>query len=63
MTDFKLATVKSVNSAGVTVILDGETTATSQRFTRLESAAIVAGDRVLLAAVSGSYVVLGKITR
>lgn len=63
MTDFKLATVKSVNSAGVTVILDGETTTTSQRFTRLESAAIAAGDRVLLAAVSGSYVVLGKITR
>lgn len=60
---FNLATVSEVTENGVKVIFDGESTASQKYFTRLESCACVQGDRVILAQLSGSYVVLGVLVR
>lgn len=58
-----LATVGSYTAgAGATLIFDGQTTATTKRYKRLASYTPAAGDRVLVAKISGSYVILGKIT-
>ena len=57
-----LATVGSYTTAGATLIFDGQTTATTKRYKRLASYTPAAGDRVLVAKISGSYVILGKIT-
>ena len=57
-----LATVGAVTSSGVTLIFDGQTTATAKSYKRLSSYSPTAGDRVLVAKMSGSYVVLGAIT-
>ena len=57
-----LATVGSYTTAGVALIFDGQTTATTKRYKRLASYTPAAGDRVLVAKISGSYVILGKIT-
>lgn len=59
---FYLATVGSYTTAGATLIFDGQTTATTKRYKRLASYTPAAGDRVLVAKISGSYVILGKIT-
>lgn len=57
-----LATIGAVTSSGVTLIFDGQTTATAKSYKRLASYSPSAGDRVLVAKMSGSYVALGKIT-
>lgn len=57
-----LATVASTNSSGVTLIFDGAANATTKRYKRLSSYSPTANDRVLVAKMSGTYVVLGKIT-
>ncbi len=41
----------------------GETNASQKRYTFLDSYTPVVGDRVLLARVQGTYVVLGKISQ
>lgn len=57
-----IATAGSVTSAGITLILPGTSAATQKRYKRLLTGeSIAAGDRVLAAKISGSYVVLGKI--
>ena len=61
MNDLRLGTVTGTNSSGVLVQLDGEDTARSKRYKRLSSYSATVGDRVLLAAISGSYVVIGKV--
>lgn len=57
-----LATVGSVTASGVTLIFDGQTTATQKAYKRLASYSPAAGHRVLVAKISGSYVVLGALT-
>lgn len=56
-----LATVDSVTAEGVTLRLDGQQTPTQKRYKQL-SGSLSAGDRVVVARISGSFVVLGKIS-
>jgi len=58
-----LATVGSVSAAGTTLILDGQTSATTKRYKRVVTGqTLAAGDRVLVARISGTYVIFGKIS-
>lgn len=57
-----LGTIKSVIfETGVTVLIDGETEPTAKKYMWLAPYRPAVGDRVLIAEVSGSYVILGKI--
>ena len=59
-----LGTVKSNTSgSGVTVQIDGESAATTKKYTYLSSYTPAVNDRVLIAEVGGSYVILGKIKK
>lgn len=50
------------SSSGWTLILDGQTTASQKSYKALSSAGTLSqGNRVLVARVSGSYVIIGKI--
>lgn len=56
-----LATVGSVNASGTTLAFNGGTASTT-RYKRVQNGqTIAAGDVVLVARISGSYVILGKI--
>lgn len=64
--ELRLATVEAYNSyyepKGVSVIFDGEETPTTKRFMRLATdTSLSKGNRVLVAKVSGTYIVLGKV--
>lgn len=57
-----VATVGTATAAGVTLVLPGTTTPSQKRYKRLITGeSMSAGDLVLAAQISGSYVVLGKI--
>ena len=57
-----VATVGTATAAGVTLVLPGTTSASQKRYKRLITGeSLTAGDLVLAAQISGSYVVLGKI--
>lgn len=56
-----MAAAKTVGSAGVTLILPGQSEATQKAYRRLDGGTIAQGDLVLCARVSGTFVVLGKI--
>lgn len=59
-----IGTVKSSTSgAGVTVQIDGESSATTKKYTYLSSYTPAVNDRVLIAEVAGSYVILGKLKK
>lgn len=51
------------SSLGWTLILDGQTTATTKRYKTLTSisVSVSAGDRVLVAKISGTYLIVGKL--
>ncbi|MBR2582563.1 MAG: hypothetical protein IKD61_04155 [Oscillospiraceae bacterium] len=56
-----LATIGDVNSNGVTLSFNGSA-ATSTRYKRVVTGqTLTAGDFVLVAKISGSYIILGKI--
>jgi len=58
---FRLATVTST-SGGVSVLqFDGETAPSAKKYKRLSSYTPAVGDRVLMAEIAGTYVILGKI--
>lgn len=57
----RLATVGTVTAAGVTLILPGASQATQKHYPRLASASVSAGDAVIIAKISGTWVVLGKL--
>ncbi len=59
-----LATIANYNSStGATLTFDGQTSATTKRYKHVANGTTpAAGDRVLVAKIAGSYVVLGKIT-
>lgn len=60
--DLFIATVGTYGAAlGSTLILPGETEPTTKRYKRLGSGSLTAGARVLVAKVSGTYVILGRI--
>ena len=62
MTDLIVATVGSVSSSGITLIIPPATTASEKRYKRLiTGGSIASGNMVLCAKIDGTYVVLGKI--
>ena len=59
-----LGTIDSyVPGTGVTVVIDGETDPTTKAYTFLGSYSPSVGDRVLIAEVAGTYVVLGSVVK
>lgn len=57
-----LATVGNFNSTtGSTLIFDGADAASTKRYKRIGSARLSAGTRVLVAKISGTYLILGQI--
>ncbi len=59
-----LGTVKTITpGSGVTVQIDGESSGTTKKYVYLSSYTPTVNDRVLIAEVAGSYVVLGKLTK
>ena len=61
-TKLLIATVGDYNnSTGTTLIFDGTNAATTKRYKRVGSASLTAGTRVLVAKISGTYLILGQI--
>lgn len=56
-----LATVGAEYSDGVSLIFDGQDTASEKHYKCNASVSFAAGDRVVIVSISGSYVVLCKI--
>ena len=61
-TELRVATVGNYNATtGSTLIFPGQTQATDKRYKRLYNMTFSAGQTVLVAKVSGTYVILGRI--
>ena len=61
-TDFVMATVTSVTSSGICILVDGESERTSKAYKQLITEHYLAvGDRVIAMLQNGTYVVLGTI--
>lgn len=59
---FKLATVTALLANGFPQIkFDGESTASAKKYPMLLSYTASVNDRVIVASISGTYVILGKI--
>lgn len=59
-----LGTIDSyVAGSGVTLLIDGEDAPTTKAYSFLGSYIPSVGDRVLIAKVSGTYVVLGSVVK
>lgn len=57
-----LGTISAVdNTNGLQLIIDGEDTATTKKYTYMASYVPAANDRVLVEEVGGSYVIMGKV--
>ena len=56
-----LGKVVSVDSGGICLLIDGESTPTTKKYKRLSSYSPAVNDRVLIAEIGGSFVVLGKV--
>ena len=62
-TDFYLGTVSEVSENGVKVLFDGHSSATQKNYKQLTTGIeLSVGDRIVIMKISGSYVVLGKIS-
>lgn len=61
MSDLLLGTISSVNTEGVTIVVDGETTPTSKRYSFIQGYYPTVNDRVVIAEVGDQYVVIGKL--
>lgn len=62
MDELLLATVGTVSGTTATLIFDGDGSATTKAFKAVKTGrTLVSGDRVLVARVSGSYVIVGAI--
>ncbi|ANW97727.1 hypothetical protein CSTERTH_01110 [Thermoclostridium stercorarium subsp. thermolacticum DSM 2910] len=60
---FKLGKVVGVTNGSPSIQFDGEETASGKLYARLSSYTPAVNDRVLLAKISGTYIVLGKVVR
>lgn len=57
-----LGTISAIdNTKGITVLIDGEGTASEKKYSYLASYVPAVNDRVLIEEISGSYVIMGKI--
>lgn len=60
---FYIGTAADVSSSGVKILFDGQSEATEKRYKQINTgAALQAGDRIAVMKISGSYVVLGRIS-
>lgn len=60
--NFRLGKIDPAHTTGrPKIVFDGEITASGKQYPYLASYTPAASDRVILALVSGSYIVLGKI--
>jgi len=60
---FRLGKVDSVSEGLPAILFDGEETASGKLYAKLANYSPTTGDRVLLAKVSGTYIVLGKVVK
>lgn len=62
--DILIASVSNYDESrgGSTLVLPGSTTATSKRYKQISGLTVDSGDRVLVARISGTYLIIGKIT-
>lgn len=59
---YRLGKIDSAYSSGrPKIVFDGETTASEKQYPYLISYTPAANDRVLMAKVAGSYIVIGKV--
>lgn len=59
---FRLATVADYNSStGSTLKFAGESSASAKRYKRISGVTFSTGDRVLVARISGTYVIIGRV--
>ena len=57
-----LGTISAVdNNNGLQLIIDGEETATTKKYTYMASYVPAANDRVIIEEIGGSYVIMGKV--
>lgn len=61
MNDYLLATVVSVGTTGLELRLDGESNARVKEYKCLGSYVPTVNDRVMVVAISGTYVVMGNV--
>lgn len=59
--NFRMATVVSATESTAKVKFDGDDTSSAKEFKRLCGVSVSAGDRVLCAKISGTYIVLGTV--
>lgn len=58
-----LATIGDYNATtGSTLVFDGESSPTTKRYKRLSGTTYSAGQRVLVAKITGTYVILGIVS-
>lgn len=57
-----VAKAAEVTAEGVSLILPGQSAATQKYYRRVAISAVSAGDLVLVARTSGTYVVIGAVT-
>lgn len=62
MKEHLLGTVKTIKSTGLSILIDGETEATKKDYLFLGSYIPKVNDRVLIARIGSSYVVLGNVS-
>lgn len=62
MTEHLLGSVKAIKSTGLTILIDGETESTKKDYLFLGSYVPKVNDRVLIARIGSSYVVLGNVS-
>lgn len=60
-TELILATVGTVSAEGTTLIFDGTDTPTTKRYKKATGQALSAGTRVLVAKISGTYIIVAPI--
>ncbi len=57
-----LGKIASVSNDGVTLIIDGETSATKKKYAFISTYYPAADDRVIIEEIADQYVIIGKIT-
>lgn len=60
-TSYRLASITTINSGGVSVQFEGEDTASDKTYTVVQNYHPTLGDRVVMLNISGTYIVLGSV--
>lgn len=61
--EFLLATINSISTTGITLIFDGQSTASQKKYKNINNMDQYAvNDRVVVMKLSGTYIILGKLS-